>query len=121
MSTFVCNNRRGAFFKGRLYAKGETFEGDKANKHFDLIEGPLPPEILESNIMRTISDAVNAMDHDDFSLWTASGEPKVKVIEEMTGLTITRQEIEEASNSVRRGYPHQALKDTKTMNPSARD
>jgi hypothetical protein len=48
--------------------------------------------------MTTITEVLKSLDHDDDTLWTAAGLPKVEVIQELTGdEDLSRKEIDEVA------------------------
>jgi hypothetical protein len=95
MATFKCISKQKPFFNNRQWEFGETFEGEKANKHFEEIEVS-KEEVETSSLLQRVKTILMGMDHEDDSLWTARNTPKLAVVEKILGVVISKKVIDEA-------------------------
>ena len=95
MASFKCKTP--CYFGERFYTVGEIFEGNKANKHFEELDPKEDrEEIQTTSTMKNIRRVLESMDHDDNKVWTMQDLPVVKIVEEMVGVTVSRDQINEA-------------------------
>ena len=123
MAKFRCIRK--TYFKKRLYnpdnPKLRFYEGpEKKIPHFERIDDD-EPEVVEVELHDTIGKALDALDHSDPEVWQFQGKPRVEVIEKMTGITVTRKDIENARPGLRKGFPQTTLKEVKVLEPMNKD
>lgn len=97
----------------RLCQKGAVYEGGREKGPFREVEGEEKENLKDMPMRLAIKKALLGMDPEDNKLWTNTGLPAMKVVEELIGQNITRGQVEDAFPNFRRDVA--PLKGEKTL------